>query len=90
MPRWLSDINDWIDSIPRKTVRAGLEWVDKVITDTSTHNIPTEDGYEHITSDCPCGPWIERCTTDGRLDWIVQHHHMDGSDAQFVEESEED
>lgn len=81
---------DWIDALPRNALRAGLETVDRIITATSTHAIPEGDGYAHILQDCPCGPWITRCTVNGRLDWIVEHVDMSPEAAQFAEDHWED
>lgn len=86
---WLHDLADTLERIPRHLIRARLEWETKVITRSSTHHMPEDDGYEHIVDDCPYGPWIENIATDGRLDWMVHHHAMDGSDAQFVEDNED-
>lgn len=49
----------------------------------TVHVAPAGDLIEHRIdddSDCVCGPRVEPTTTDndGRIDWVVIHHSLDG------------
>lgn len=44
------------------------------------HVMPVKDMVDHVSNDtCVCGPTTQATKRDdGRVDWIVVHHSLDG------------